>query len=424
MGLFTALRKFVTYMTYQKSDDTGLYLHRWIMLSGVWLLYFCFGMSVTSLAPLVRPITDELEMNYAEMGGILGSWQLVYIFTALPCGVLIDRLGLRYSLLIASVLIGISCMMRALAQGQLTLFLAVAFFGIGGPLISIGAPKLISIWFKEDERRLAMGIYITGPALGSITTLSITNSVMMPWMDEDWRKVLLVYSFVVFFSGLIWLLISRHPESLEMENQLNKLERSPQIKVFLELFNLIPVRVIMLMGICIFLYNHGLSNWMYEILQTRGLGLERSGYWASIPTVIGILGSLSIPKMASPKFRFWILAGLFVSAGTSVILLKSNSETILLIGLALKGITQGSMMTILLLILMEIPKVGSRYFGSAGGLVFASAEIGGVLGPLSIGILSNIEGSFQSGLTMLSLVCIVLFVLVFVLKHLLTAQQN
>ena len=76
------------------------------MLSDVWLLYFCFGMTVTSLAPLVRPITYELNMNYTKMGRVLGAWQLVYIATALPCGAMIDRLGLRRSLLIASVLVG------------------------------------------------------------------------------------------------------------------------------------------------------------------------------------------------------------------------------------------------------------------------------------------------------------------------------
>jgi sugar phosphate permease len=57
-------------------------------------------------------------------------------------------------------------------------------------------------------------------------------------------------------------------------------------------------------------------------------------------------------------------------------------------------------------------------------MFFAAAEIGGVLGPLSLGILSDNERNFQSGLTMLSLVCIILFALVFVLKHLLTEQQN
>ena len=163
---------------------------------------------------------------------------------------------------------------------------------------------------------------------------------------------------------------------------------------------------------------------MHEVLQTRGLGGEHAGYWASIPTLIGILGALFIPRMTLPNLRFWILASLFIIAGTSVILLKSYSEPNILIGLALKGITQGSMMTILLFILMEIPQVGFCYAGSAGGMFFAEAEIGRVLGPLSLGLLSDYDEGFQSGLTMLSLVCIILVVLVFLLKILLTPQQH
>ena len=127
------------------------------------------------------------------MGRVLGAWQLVYIATALPCGAMVDRLGLRRSLLIVSVLVGFSCMMRSFAQGQLTLLLAVAFFGLGGPLISVGAPKLISIWFNERERKLAMGIYITGIALGSTTVLSITNSVIMSWLETGGKY----YGFTV-----------------------------------------------------------------------------------------------------------------------------------------------------------------------------------------------------------------------------------
>ena len=62
-----------------------------------------------------------------------------------------------------------------------------------------------------------------------------------------------------------------------MEVNLSKLEYPPQGQVFLALFNLLPLRVTLLMGISIFLYNLGLSNWMHEVLQTRGLGAERAG---------------------------------------------------------------------------------------------------------------------------------------------------
>ena len=48
-------------------------------------------------------------------------------------------------------------------------------------------------------------------------------------------------------------------------------------------------------------------------------------------------------------------------------------------------------MTILLFILMEIPQFGFRYAGSAGEMFFATAEIGGVLGPLNLGLLSDYD---------------------------------
>ena len=57
-------------------------------------------------------------------------------------------------------------------------------------------------------------------------------------------------------------------------------------------------------------------------------------------------------------------------------------------------------------------------------MFFAAADIGGVLGPLSLRLLSDYDEGFQSGLTMLSLVCIILVVLVFRLIILLTPQQH
>ena len=59
--------------------------------------------------------------------------------------------------------------LRSIANGYLLLFLAVALFGVGGPLVSVGAPKLIASWFEGKERGLAIGIYSTGPTIGAVT---------------------------------------------------------------------------------------------------------------------------------------------------------------------------------------------------------------------------------------------------------------
>jgi CP family cyanate transporter-like MFS transporter len=385
--------------------------YRWVMLFGVWLTYFCFGLSVSSLAPLIRPITEDLAMSYAAMGSILGAWQLVYIGTALPCGALIDRFGLRRSLLLASVLMGASCLLRSQAQDYLTLLLAVALFGFGGPLVSIGAPKLISLWFEGPQKGLAMGIYVTGPALGSIAALSLTNSVAMPLLGHEWRNVLLSYGVVVLLSGGVWWLINRDPGSREVEAESLQAPRPPQWHLFLQLSRIRSVQYVLLISIGIFLYNHGLGNWLHEILMTRGLSSPQAGVWASLPTVIGVFGALLIPRKATPPLRIHFLGGLFLLAGTATLLLQTSSEWTLLLGLVLKGITQGSMMTILLLILMEIPEVGAKNSGSAGGMFFAAAEIGGVLGPLSLGVLSEWTGSFQWALSGLTGTCLLLIFL-------------
>jgi len=140
--------------------------YRWLLLSGVWFLYAIFGLVATSLSPLVLLIESDLNLTHAQMGSIMGAWQLVYIFSAIPCGILLDRLGPRAALTIGVLLIGASVFARGYAASFTELLLAVMLFGLGGPIISAGAPKVVTEWFKGSSRGLAMGIYMTGPAIG------------------------------------------------------------------------------------------------------------------------------------------------------------------------------------------------------------------------------------------------------------------
>jgi len=368
--------------------------YRWVLLGGVWLIYFCFGLTTASMAPLVGRITAELGISHGTMGAILGAWPLIYVAAAIPCGMALDRIGARLSLLIAALVMAASGVARGLAGSEVALFAAVGLFGIGGPLISVGAPKLIARWFEGPSRGTAMGIYITGPSLGGIAALSLTNSVMMPLTGGDWRAVMFCYAGFVASGGLLWLVLASQPAARRAEQGDAEGGKKFHLGAFGEILRLGEVRLVLIMSIGIFFINHGLNNWLPELLRSRGMTPVLAGYWASIPTVVGVAGSLVIPRLATPDRRLRVMALLFVAALVASLLLQLDPGPLLASGLVLQGIARSSMMTVAILLLMETPGVPKERLGLAGGMFFTAAEIGGVLGPLTIGILSDATAGF------------------------------
>ncbi len=145
---------------------------RWTLFAAAWLVYAGFGLTSGAMAPVVGEIRHDLGLSTSAMGLVLGAWQLVYLFSAIPGGRVIDRLGARRAVAATAVLVAASAAARAGAQGFVTLYLAVALFGLGGPLISIGGPKLIAAWFAPEDRGKAVGLYSTAPAVGAMVALS------------------------------------------------------------------------------------------------------------------------------------------------------------------------------------------------------------------------------------------------------------
>ncbi len=392
--------------------------YRWAMLAGVWLIYFSFGIFVASMAPLVAPITAELGISHGAMGTVLGAWPLVYIGASLPAGALIDRMGPRRSIMLCTLLITLSGILRGVADDYLSMFLAVAVFGLGGPLISIGAPKVMSLWFEGKERGIAMGLYISGPAIGNIMSLSLTNSVIMPLYGGDWRAVLFTYAGVAVLCGVLWVLISAHPASRTMEQQIAAEPKRSQIQVFGELLAEPVVRLILVMSVGMFIFNHGLNNWLPEILRTGGMDAATAGFWASVPTAVGIFAALTIPRFATEDRRLLVLGLLILSAGVATMLLHLSAGPLLAIGLMCQGVARGAMMAVSILVLVESRGVDSRNAGAAGGLFFSAAEVGGVLGPVLVGAIHDLTGGFAASLYMMTAICAVLLMFLSWLKRL------
>ena len=384
-------------------------MNRWWLLAGLWLLYTAFGLIATSIAPLVGSIEAELAISHAAMGSVMGAWQLVYIFAAMPAGAMLDRLGGQRALFIGGLCIALSALGRAYANDYWTLLLAVGLFGIGGPIVSSGAPKVVAQHFTGSERGLAMGIYMTGPAIGGVVSLTLTHSLLLPLFNGNWREVMLLWAGVTVAAALAWVVIAELTDLRTREVAVfAATPRLPQGQVMRELISARAVQVVLLMSVGVFLFNHGLNNWLPELLRSHGLPIVEASYWAALPTIVGIGGSLLIPRLATPERRFQILLGLCLAALMASLLLQVAAGPLLTLGLIMQGIARSALMTVLVLTLVELPGIGESRTGIASGMFVSAAEIGGVLGPLGIGVLYDTTGNFHGALAGLSAVAVLL----------------
>lgn len=329
------------------------------------------------------------------MGLVLGTWQFVYLGVAIPAGKLIDRLGLRWSILLAGASIGLSALLRATAQGLPSLLLAVAIFGIGAPLISIGAPKLVADYFATQGRRVAVGIYGTGPAIGSALGLAATNGVVMPLVEESWRGAMVIGAVPAVAGIGIWLMVSMRPGPAASTPSVALLSSAALLRLPI-------VRLVLVLGIGGFFYIHALANWLVDILESAGWSVVAAGYWASVPTLLGIVATLTLPRLATGERRASMLGWILIIGAIALLFVSTTSTPVLVPALAASGLARSMIMPLCMLILMDARAIGSRNIAAVGGLFFTAAEIGGVLGPIVTGLLADLTDGFGLAIVTLS----------------------
>jgi cyanate permease len=373
----------------------GARVSGWTQLGLGWLIYFSFGMVMSSLVPIVTILRDELSISYTEMGVILGAWQLVYIAAAAPSGLLIDCIGPKKALVVGALIIALSGFLRTQADGFWTLFLSVSLFGLGGPIVSIGLPKLVADWFASSDRGLASGIYITGPALGSVLVLSATHALVLP-LTGSWRVTIALYALVALIVAILWIVLGRDSPASSSERDRAGPVRSAWREVAVQP----AVWGVIIVGFSAFLASHGLRSWLPQILETRGMSPAIPGVLASLPALTGVLGSILILRLAARGAgnRRRATLALLAVTGACVAALSFVDGWLLMLVIALEGFCAMAIQPLMLNIMMEMPGVGPRRMGTAAGIFFAVGEVGGTLGPVLLGLLVDVTGSFTPGL--------------------------
>jgi cyanate permease len=232
----------------------------------------------------------------------------------------------------------------------------------------------------------------------------------MPLADYSWRITFLSYGILAFVAGLLWWFLAKEvkPEATA--------ERIGVVKVLSQIVRIHNVQWVLIMGLLSFATLHGMLNWLPKILETGGMSPALAGFAASAYIIAGIPAVIVFPHVIPMRFRGRSLALSALVTAVALCGVIVTSGVLQFVALVILGVAGSAFTPILLLILMDSSGIPSNYLGSANGVFFCVAEIGGFLAPLMMGALFDMTEGFLAGVLLLVALSLIILPITFRLK--------
>src|SRR6516165_333207 len=143
-------------------------LYRWLVLIIVSVAMFGNYYIYDSINPLERIFLEQLGFSASMFGRLNSSYSIAAVITLLFGGYLVDRLGIKKSLFLFSVLCLVGAVLTAIRGDFRTMIAGRAILGFGAESQIVAVTTSLARWFKGKELSFAFGINLTIARLASI----------------------------------------------------------------------------------------------------------------------------------------------------------------------------------------------------------------------------------------------------------------
>ena len=269
---------------------------RALLLLGLILAAINLRPGITSLAPLIERIAEELALSRS----------LISLTTALPVlcmGLLAPfaprlamRLGLERTIALCLAVIAVALLLRAVGHASAILIGSAVLLGaaiaVAGPLLSgfikrhfVGRMGSVVGWYS-----LSMAI---GGAGGAVLTIPATQ-----WLANDWTYGLAIWALPAVVGLLLWLCLPNRVEAESEEGGTGLPWRQPRAWLISAFF-----------AIQAGLF-YALATWAVARYNEAGLSLMHSNSLFSVSMLMGLPSSFLLPWLAQRfKNRYLLLVG-------------------------------------------------------------------------------------------------------------------
>jgi len=353
---------------------------RWYIL-GIALLTTMFigGASRLCLPVLFKEMSLDLNLDLVAIGTIWGMDSLAGFFISLPGGLLLDRFGIKKTAIALCLLAAVIGAVRGLSQNFAGIAVSTFAYGALATFILLMGPKISASHFQGKYLALANALFFVFQYIGQMTA-TITSATIFSPLLGGWRNVLFMYSIPIALISIFW--ITAPGKAVEPEYRGGKISLS----TFKDnLLHVIHIKEVWILGLILFAQVGTLMSVNgYLPLYLRNIGWDPALADSALTLLLGVSCIGTVPIAT--------LSGRMRGVKTAVILII----LLMAISLGLLYIAQGTMIWVLLLVfgllrgvpgamintlVIEMEGIGSKYIGTAMGLMVTISMVGGFILP-------------------------------------------
>lgn len=357
-----------------------------LLLAALFLGALALRPQLVGVGPLLPDIDEDLGVSHAVAGLLSTIPVLCMGLFAPPAAYLAARVGTRAA--IGACLAGIAAfgLARAAAPGAPLVLALTIPIGVGMGFAGALMPVAVKERFAHRPA-FASGVYTTGINMGSALSSAVAVPIAAAW--GGWRAALAAFSActILLFAG--WLLFT--PPVRERVQAERPLRLPWGNKVVWGLVAVFALQSIVY---------YGLVSWMPDAFQERGWSDGAAGALVGVMSVAALPSGLLIPYMAdrTGSRRQWLTltAGSLLVATIGIAALPGGGW----LWAVLAGLGIGASFPMTLTLPLDLANEPAQT-GAVVGLMLGAGYTITALGPLLLGAVRDLTGSFSTSLWVL-----------------------
>lgn len=357
------------------------------------IAYATFGLFLKSLTQEFGWSRTEISLASSISLGVLSFSQPIV-------GRLIDRFGARRVIVPGTLLFAVTLMSFYLLTPSLVHFYAlyVVLGVVGAATTPVPYSGVVSQWF-DRRRGLALGLAMLGFGIGTIVLPVLANGMI----DRlGWRSAYVVLGAImaVISVPIVALFLKERPDLVGLAPDGEPVAEAAARGIAregMERSGALRSGTFWLMSTGVFLVSAGVLGSLIHLvpmLTDRGLSSGEAAAAASLMGVAVLVGRTGAGILMDRFFAPYVAAALFFATGVGLLVLWSGlSGGIVYAGVFLVGIGWGAEVDVMAFMVSRY--FGLRAFNEVYGYAFSAYMLGGVVGPLLMGMFFDALGNYE-----------------------------